>query len=101
VAVANFPLEPWPAREPQRVEDLCTAMDVRQNGVSLGQHLPAPQPSQLITEVGRVTRPYGRNFAIGHPQTILPEDADPVRQRGIHAADRHVVESAVLPSVPG
>lgn len=100
MAIAHFPLQRRFAGEAQGHKDPGTVGFIGEHGVALAQDLSAPNAAQLIAQFGRLPRFSWLQLAVGHLQSVFPQQVEAIRQLFINAADRDAIEGAVLPAVP-
>ena len=79
MAIAYFPLQRWFAGETQGYKDPGSVSRIGEHGVALAQDLSAPNAAQLITQFGRLPRFCWLQLAVGHLQTVFPQQAEAIR----------------------
>jgi hypothetical protein len=77
--IAYFPLQWRFAGEAQWHKDSGTVCFIGEHGVALAQDLSAPNAAQLITQFGRLPPLCWLQLAVGHLQTVFPQQADAIR----------------------
>ena len=79
VAIAYLPLQRRFAGEAQGDKDTGTVGFIGEHGIALAQDLSAPNAAQLIAQFGRLPRLSWLQLAVGHLQSVFPQQAEAIR----------------------